>query len=350
MAILYIAINEGENGNDGSAPDRAMAFTSWLEFLGGLNPPAEPTCFRLLDDLELNATLGLSVAGTVSAPLVLQGYAADRDYNVQPAQRYLATMAGAYAALTLQTANWVFQDLEFVGTPGQSVVNLTSTAKNALFERCIARGGAVGFNHSNASAIRNRYIDCIAYANSSHGFAFPTSAGTTSFGGTWCRGCLAYGNGGAGFSGILNCCNCTAYDNTGDGFYVCQNLCRCTAYGNHGDGADNAANTIPVVLDCAFYGNGGYGYNVGAAFAFLRNCAFGMNTSNPVSGTAGTNYALADCLQLDADPFRDPAALDFTPQAGSALLGAATDGGDIGARQGPGGGPGAPTARAVLEI
>ena len=122
-----------------------------------------------------------------------------------------------------------------------------------------------------------------------------------------------------------------AYANSGAGYLTCINLENCVAYANSGDGVDaGGAVWHTVLVNCVLYRNGGYGVNSPTIYSFLRNCALGENTSGNVAGTLVESLGQID---LTEDPFVDGDGGDFALLRSTPCIGAAMDGGDLGALQ-----------------
>jgi hypothetical protein len=192
------------------------------------------------------------------------------------------------------------------------VNGLTSTFVNCVF-RNSRQNGASG----NGGA---RFIECEAYNNLGNGFG---AAGEH-------YRCSSHDNTGSGFLGAVNnfrFVNCVSYRNTSHGFQAGTNatqgpyfVSNCDAYANGGSGflfGTFNERSLVFVENCNAVDNGTWGFNAttttGSYLLFFRNCGVGSGTMANVSG----NFNFTDpkfhveivgtvTYPTDATPWVDP--------------------------------------------
>lgn len=174
------------------------------------------------------------------------------------------------AAFSGAGAQCLFFNCEASGTGG-SQAGFVGTGGSNRYLGCTAHGGTVaGFTLHTADIAS----DCIAYANSSHGFQVLSSGGTAAL-----VRCLAYGNTGTAINGFQT--------NQGSTHFIgCLAISNGTAGAAYGFQALTA--TSDVLIDCAAYGNFGGDTNG----TFLINSGFVSLSGDPTTDGAGGDFSL----------------------------------------------------------
>jgi len=240
-------------------------------------------------------------------PLRWIGYQATRgDNGTKPVIQVPASGVVSVDVFAI-TGGYNFQ-IENMQVDGGTATGITgfnctnSNGRSALI-RCKASNCAFyGFNGAGASTYlilcesvtcNNRgfslagclAINCISHGGGAYGFV-------NSFGSF--IGCIAYSNGGPGFSATdsIMIANCISYANTSDGFNFAQRNC--------------------MLLNCLAVNNGGYGFNAANSStpgSHLFNCAAYSNTSGAKHAGLTTTESF---LSLTINPFNNAAGGDFS--------------------------------------
>lgn len=253
------------------------------------------------------------------------------------------------------TANptlWRFQNLKFTNSNGTktAAIALAANGGDWMFLDCIF-GDATNRLLSALTRVSNSWIanlhNCEIYNTTSNGVTIATSGNLYLYG-SWIHVCGAAGishPGGAASDLLIRDSLITG--NTTDGIVFSAaptrniSIMNSVLYGNGGDGIDISSGvaTTMQIINCQITTNAsGYGIRGAAGQA---NFQAGIDYNNFGTGvTANTTGALLNLASgahdLAVDPqYTDAANGDFTPLPGSLVIGAASNGGDIGAVQSP---------------
>lgn len=205
-----------------------------------------------------NENVTLSVAGSASAPIVVEGYTTTRGDNGR-ATNDLA--GGAGAAFTNSGASYIMKNIVAKSAAGSG---FTSSAV-LMYINCISRNnGASGFTHTTSNTMN--FISCEAYNNTTVGFNF--SAGNS--------GGFLYG--------------CYSHDNTSHGFDISGSIppvvaIFCIADTNAGNGFKCDTGNV-AIINCISYGNTGATTD-GILFSTVSTCSVVLNTICSTNGRDG---------------------------------------------------------------
>ncbi len=219
----------------------------------------------------------------------------------------------------------VFKNFQVTRASGDGFSCNGDTDDNTAFKNCLAYlNGGQGFTGDN-------YISCIccqAEGNTGYGFDFDS--------GPMLIACIAHGNSIGIFGGDVHAYNCLAYNNSSHDYNTSSTspalLAGCTADGENAAGdycvhQDNFASNMLAVVNCILH-DGDYGiYSDGNAgeLSISRHNLFNS------SGTADVNNWLAtstgdgtgnrgDVVDPGTNPFNDEGARDYSAAASAQNL------------------------------
>ena len=254
------------------------------------------------------------------------GYTTTRGDNGQVTLKWTGASFQCITVQGITIRNFIFNCNSVSGVNTVKVTNSNTVMVNCLCEN----GSQSGITCSNGN---NTFIDCVVTASGGGGNAaitFSSGNGPNVF-----INCIAYANSAVGFNGqggtLIGCISAGNTGGTSDGFQVSGgdgpcSLVNCLAYKNGRDGfrwtPTSGVGITPIVQNCIFYGNSGYGMNSvngQATTLFNQNNAYGANTTaNLNQVTAGLND-----VALTADPTTNGTsqnfALNSTSGGGAAL-------------------------------
>ena len=350
MAIYYVDPAAGSDAAAGTAFG-----TAWATTQKALDTVAAGDEVRLCKSATetISAAIDLdTTTGTVGNVITLISYAAD---GTVPSDGYtISTSASISAVLNhapsgFEYYRWIgvtfdandsanFCYLNTVADGSGFTFFLRCVLKDAIYDCFSIRGnvwhlhgceftgaGRHGISHQAANRGSTSLIDCKLHHNTSYGWDCNVGASATR--------CLIYRNGGYGIAAGSNATNSSWFQNT--------------FYGNASGGLSlyNAANRNQfAVAGNTFVSNGGYGYNQQTTALNAMICMYNHHHENTSGGAYPSNADLGSDV-ITGDPLftsTTDGSEDFTPAAGSPLVGAGLAGQDIGARSAAPGGAAAP--------
>lgn len=343
MATFWVMPTIGNDANAGTS-----AGAAWATVQKALDTAVAGDTVRLCksgDDVTSAVIDADTNAGTATNPIRFVSYDAPGDTPEDGFEiRASASMANLllFAAASKHT-HWTGVRINANGNATIGLNNTVDGSDSHTFTRCDVFGATGDGVQSRTNGLSTawKFIDSDIRDNGGAGVvSHVNNRGDVVLVGTRIRN-----NGGAGVSlrRVCQMFRCIVSGNGADGVvagtssFSGSTINGCTFHGNTGDGLDIAATDVSdvSVAETAFTSNGAYGVNTGADASrlrlWLRNHANG-NTSGAADATLpGT---------ITGDPlYADAGAGDFTPGAGSPLIGAGMGGHDIGAFAGASGDP-----------
>jgi hypothetical protein len=292
----------------------------------GYNPnPSYGGIIYLKGTLSLNSSTYIQPQFGGPSDFSLIGYGTTRGDNVQAT----ITINSNNPCWQFSNTSGRFYNISFTTTSGTPnlAISFTSVGHMLLCDNCTFNGFSVALISNEIDQLF--CINC-SFLNCTNNI----SGAIDATGGIYIFGCLFSGNAGGGFHnggtsqyctvhvvdsvfynnlyGIWSagdgnwdakqgvyCTNCAFVDNTSDGIR------------NFGTGTNYAQLTF--VVNCIFYGNGGYGVNVVTGltppqYVGGRNNAYGSNTNGSYTSAFS---ALPGDISLTANPFTSPSGGNF---------------------------------------
>jgi len=270
-------------------------------------------------------------------------YCVARNFDIDGDGSSAKTATNGVDSRTVGSSGWDWIDSSFHGMGSDGVY---LRGQFWRFTRChFYDNGGDGFT-INGSSDKGTFFDCRSFDNGGNGFEHGRGAAF--------HYCSSYNNGGDGYrvaSGAADdhvYSNCLAFDNGGDGFY---------------SQANDAFWDDQCIVNCTSTNNGGYGYsfrlathttaeqlhiNMAIGFCHSHGNTLGHTNLPETFGVDFMDFAGLDDTFITGDPLFTSTSLgseDFTPQAGSPLIGAGAGGSTIGPENPVGGGGGSPVTR-----
>lgn len=343
MATYYVRPVNGSDANDGLSFANAKATTAAAIALATTAGDVIRLCVEGTETVTSSIVLG--TAGTDTNPIVLEAASAVDGTPLEDGTRY--TLSGTNGTIDILQSSAGHNRLKFLRvTNGLQGLDMGNTTNTAVMFGC-------RFDNNTDSGVYGAGGSCSVVAdncefdnNGQWGLSQSTSTRLQ----VRLVNCRIYGNGSGGINSgqIGTISNCFIYDNDGPGIDSdgSQDVINCVIHGNSGHGIYLADDDTRTIFNCSITDNGGYGIQFdNASFSIRANYnLFNGNTSGDMNGEIAdyhnTHGQTGDPLYTSTTV----GAEDFTPQAGSPLIGNGAAGGMIGAiahAEGGGGGSGA---------
>ena len=347
MTTYYVMPTVGNDANAGTSPGAA-----WATVQKALDTAVPGDVVRLCktgDDVTSAVIDADTNAGAAASPIVFASYNAPGD---MPEDGFEIRASASIGSLLLFAAASKFTRWEGVrfNANNQATIalnNIVDSSDSHAFVRCDVFGatGDGVQSRTNGLATAWKFIDCDVRDNGGAGVvSHVNNRGDVVLVGSRIHGNASHG---VNLRRALQMTRCAVYGNGGDGVlagtssFSGSTISGCTIDDNAGDGIDISASGVSdvSVVESSIANNGAYGVSTGADAGrlrlWLRNHAHGNTSGAADVSLSGT---------ITGDPlYADAGAGDFTPEAGSPLIGAGFGGHDIGAVAGAtGAGPADP--------